>query len=218
MSTENLSPQIIRQVMKELQELTTSPPEGIKVTTNEEDITEVRASIEGPVGTPYADGLFRMKLVLGKDYPQAPPKGFFLTKIFHPNVSSSGEICVNVLKKDWKPDLGVKHVLVTVKCLLIYPNPESALNEDAGKLLLEDYAAFSSRAKMMTEIYARAPSASSSSSSSSCTANGDAAAATSSRSGAAGGGKKHAGDASTNGPAGGVEKKKKLQKKSLKRL
>lgn len=216
MSTENLSPQIIRQVMRELQDLTTSPPEGIKVATNEEDITEVRASIEGPVGTPYAEGLFRMKLVLGKDYPQAPPKGFFLTKIFHPNVSSTGEICVNVLKKDWKPDLGVKHVLVTVKCLLIYPNPESALNEDAGKLLLEDYAAFSSRAKMMTEIYARPPSTSSSStSSSSCGAD-----STSSYTrGVSAGGKKHAGDAATSGPSNSVaEKKKKLQKKSLKRL
>lgn len=212
MSTENLSPQIIRQVMRELQDLTTNPPEGIKVATNEEDITEVRASIEGPVGTPYADGLFRMKLVLGKDYPQAPPKGFFLTKIFHPNVSSTGEICVNVLKKDWKPDLGVKHVLVTVKCLLIYPNPESALNEDAGKLLLEDYAAFSSRAKMMTEIYARPPSTSSSSS---CGADSTS----SSHRGVGAGGKKHAGDAATNGPSNSVaEKKKKLQKKSLKRL
>jgi len=216
MSTENLSPQIIRQVMKELQDLTTSPPEGIKVATNEEDITEVHASIDGPIGTPYADGLFRMKLVLGKDYPQAPPKGFFLTKIFHPNVSSTGEICVNVLKKDWKPDLGVKHVLVTVKCLLIYPNPESALNEDAGKLLLEDYAAFSSRAKMMTEIYARPPTTSSSSaSSSSC--GGDSSTSSNLRGGFGAGGKKHAGDAATNANSV-AEKKKKLQKKSLKRL
>jgi len=38
--------------------------------------------------------------------------GFFLTKIFHPNVASNGEICVNTLKKDWKPDLGVKHILL----------------------------------------------------------------------------------------------------------
>ena len=27
--------------------------------------------------------------------------GFFITKIFHPNVSDKGEICVNTLKKDW---------------------------------------------------------------------------------------------------------------------
>ena len=53
-----------------------------------------------------------MKLVLGKDFPQSPPRGFFLTKIFHPNVSKNGEICVNTLKKDWKPDLGLKHILI----------------------------------------------------------------------------------------------------------
>lgn len=44
----------------------------------------------------------------------------------------------------------------TVKCLLIVPNAESALNEEAGKLLLEHYDDYSSRAKMMTEIHAQA--------------------------------------------------------------
>ena len=71
--------------------------------------------------------------------------GFFLTKIFHPNVSSRGEICVNTLKKDWKSDLGLKHILLTIKCLLIVPNPESALNEEAGKLLLERYDDYCAR-------------------------------------------------------------------------
>lgn len=36
-------------------------------------------------------------------FPALP--GYFLTKIFHPNVSASGEICVNVLKRDWTPDM-----------------------------------------------------------------------------------------------------------------
>lgn len=53
-----------------------------------------------------------MKLALGKDFPSAPPKGYFLTKIFHPNVAANGEICVNTLKKDWKADLGIRHVLL----------------------------------------------------------------------------------------------------------
>ena len=53
-----------------------------------------------------------MKLVLGKSFPAEPPKGFFITKIFHPNVASNGEICVNTLKKDWNPKLGIKHVLL----------------------------------------------------------------------------------------------------------
>jgi ubiquitin-conjugating enzyme E2 S len=81
-----------------------------------------------------------MKLALPADFPHSPPKGFFTTKIWHPNVSKSGEICVNVLKRDWKPDLGLRHVLLVIRCLLIEPYPESALNEEAGKALLEDYA------------------------------------------------------------------------------
>ena len=36
------------------------------------------------------------------------PKGYFMTKIFHPNVSAAGEICVNVLKKDWSPEVGIR--------------------------------------------------------------------------------------------------------------
>ncbi len=63
-------------------------------------------------GTPYAGGLFRLKLVLGKTFPAEPPKAFFLTTIFHPNVAKNGEICVNTLKKDWKSSLGIKHVLL----------------------------------------------------------------------------------------------------------
>nr|C1C3R6.1 RecName: Full=Ubiquitin-conjugating enzyme E2 S; AltName: Full=E2 ubiquitin-conjugating enzyme S; AltName: Full=Ubiquitin carrier protein S; AltName: Full=Ubiquitin-protein ligase S [Aquarana catesbeiana]ACO51626.1 Ubiquitin-conjugating enzyme E2 S [Aquarana catesbeiana] len=157
-NVENLPPHVIRQVYKEVSTLTPDPPEGIKIIPNEEDITDVQVSIEGPEGTPYAGGIFRMKLILGKDFPAAPPKGYFLTKIFHPNVSSNGEICVNVLKKDWKAELGIRHVLLTIKCLLIHPNPESALNEEAGRLLLENYEEYASRARLMTEIHAHSSS------------------------------------------------------------
>lgn len=47
-NVENLSPQIIRQLTKELHELVTEPPEGIKVQINEEDITDIQAYIDGP--------------------------------------------------------------------------------------------------------------------------------------------------------------------------
>jgi ubiquitin-conjugating enzyme E2 S len=81
-------------------------------------------------------------------------QGYFLTKIFHPNVSKAGEICINTLKKDWNPNLGLGHIFLTIKCLLIAPNPESALNEEAGKQLLEDYDSFAKNAKLMTSIHA----------------------------------------------------------------
>ena len=47
------------------------------------------------------------------------PIGFFLTKIFHPNVASNGAICVNTLKRDWKPDHGIRHILLVSGAIII---------------------------------------------------------------------------------------------------
>jgi ubiquitin-conjugating enzyme E2 S len=41
--------------------------------------------------------------------------------------------------------------------LLIDPNPTSALNEEAGKLLLEDYPSYCSHARLFTEVHAMKP-------------------------------------------------------------
>lgn len=157
---ENISPQVVAKVAKEIKGLVRKPLEGIKLIANEDNIADVRAIITGPEGTPYEGGSFKMKLILGNDYPTAPPKGFFLTTIFHPNVAKNGAICVSTLKKDWKPSMGISHILTVVKCLLIHPNPESALNEEAGKLILEDFETYSQRAKMMTDVHARSLSSS----------------------------------------------------------
>uniref|UniRef100_A0A7N0UAE2 E2 ubiquitin-conjugating enzyme n=1 Tax=Kalanchoe fedtschenkoi TaxID=63787 RepID=A0A7N0UAE2_KALFE len=152
---ENLPPKVIKQLAKELKSLDETPPEGIKVTVNEDDFSTIFADIEGPAGTPYENGVFRMKLILSLDFPHSPPKGYFLTKIFHPNISSHGEICVNTLKKDWNPSLGLRHVLTVVRCLLIEPFPESALNEQAGKMLIEDYEEYAKHARLYTAIHGK---------------------------------------------------------------
>ena len=45
----------------------------------------------------------------------------------------------------------------TISCLLINPNPDSALNSTAGKLLQEDWDDYASHARLMTSIHARVP-------------------------------------------------------------
>ena len=47
-NVENLSPQVIRLVTKEVADLVTDPPEGVRVITNEEDVTDIQAIIDGP--------------------------------------------------------------------------------------------------------------------------------------------------------------------------
>lgn len=45
----------------------------------------------------------------------------------------------------------------TISCLLIQPNPDSALNATAGHLLQEDYDSFARQARLMTSIHASIP-------------------------------------------------------------
>ncbi|POV97748.1 hypothetical protein PSHT_14411 [Puccinia striiformis] len=152
---DNLSSKSLRRINKELNSLRTSPPEGIRVLINEDDITDVKAWIHGPAETPYHNGYFKISIRFGPEYPSAPPTCIFTTKIFHPNVGPKGEICVNTLKKDWNSTQTLMDILTVIKCLLIYPNPESALDEEAGRLLLENYDEYFTRAKLWTDIHAK---------------------------------------------------------------
>lgn len=51
-NVENLPPHILRLVYKEVSLLSSDPPDGIKLFPNEEDITDVQVTIEGPGKTP----------------------------------------------------------------------------------------------------------------------------------------------------------------------
>lgn len=160
-SVENLPPRTIARVSKEIRNLVKTPPGGISLVVDPEtgmpsSLGEIVAEIEGPQGTPYEKHYFRLKLVLGVEFPASPPRGFFLTKIYHPNVDmTTGAICVNTLKKDWSPETTFSHVLSVIRCLLINPFPESSLNDEAGKLFMESYDEYSKRARLMTDVHGR---------------------------------------------------------------
>lgn len=64
---------------------------------------------------------------------------------------------METLKRDWDSKLTLRDVLVTICCLLIQPNPDSALNAEAGALIQEGYEVFERRARLMTSINAGVP-------------------------------------------------------------
>lgn len=141
--------------MRQLGECQSLASEAGIVVTPTDDLHVIEASIAGPADTPFQGGVFHIRLALPDDYPAAPPKGWFLTKIFHPNVGPDGAICVNTLKRDWDPaTCSLRHVLSVIRCLLIEPNPDSALNDEAGKLLIDDFAEFARRARVFTQVHA----------------------------------------------------------------
>ncbi|RHW74115.1 ubiquitin-conjugating enzyme [Trypanosoma brucei equiperdum] len=148
-----VSPAAMHLIMRQVQDINSNPTEGIRLVRSD-DLSELLFEITGPEGTPFAGGSFQVVFHFDEGYPEVPPRGVFRTKIFHPNIAEKGDICVNVLKRDWNPSLGLRHVLTIVRCLLIEPNAESALNEEAARLLMEDYDAYRRKAGMMTKVHA----------------------------------------------------------------
>ncbi|ORX80464.1 ubiquitin-conjugating enzyme E2 S [Basidiobolus meristosporus CBS 931.73] len=148
------SSEAIKQIVRDLYILHLNPIEDIRVIINENNLFDFQLWIFGPTGTPYENGAFRVKLSFSSEFPHIPPSCKFLTKIYHPNISHDGEVCINTLRYSWQPGLGIGHILMTLRCLLIQPYPESIMNDEAGRLFLENYEAYAKYARLATEIHA----------------------------------------------------------------
>jgi len=64
----------MQALARQIKQLANTPPEGIRYVPTD-SITEILCEIDGPTGTPYEGGTFQVKLILGNEYPTAPPKG-----------------------------------------------------------------------------------------------------------------------------------------------
>lgn len=156
----NTSQSSQRRLAKDQASLRSAPPPDYFFPPNSEidDLSSLSVYLTGPTSTPFENGVFLISLRMPANYPAEPPKATFKTKIFHPNIDDrSGDVCVGTLKRDWKPTLTLKDVLLTIRCLLIQPNPTSSLNEEAGKLLLEEYAEYARHARLITGVHAGVP-------------------------------------------------------------
>lgn len=58
----------------------------------------MRIEITGPEYSPYENGIFELDLSITDRYPFEPPKLRFITPIYHPNIDSTGRICLDLLK------------------------------------------------------------------------------------------------------------------------
>lgn len=92
----------------------------------------------GPVDSEYEGGIFNLKVKFPPNYPFEPPSVQFVDKIFHPNISTDGRICIDILKDKWSAALTFFKVILSIQSLLADPNPNSPLNGMAANLYLKD--------------------------------------------------------------------------------
>lgn len=84
------------RLMKELAEVGKDDSSGVNAKTKTEgNLRHLIGSINGPSGTVYEGGIFEIDITIPKQYPFEPPKMKFMTKVWHPNISSqTGAICL----------------------------------------------------------------------------------------------------------------------------
>nr|ABV22329.1 ubiquitin-conjugating enzyme E2, catalytic (UBCc) domain [Noctiluca scintillans] len=68
-------------------------------------------------------------------YPHEAPKVKCETKIYHPNIDLQGNVCLNILREDWKPVLSISSVVYGLLYLFLEPNPGDPLNHEAAEVL-----------------------------------------------------------------------------------
>ncbi|KAK0933629.1 NEDD8-conjugating protein ubc12 [Friedmanniomyces endolithicus] len=113
-------------------------PQTMKTTfPNPDDILNFILTLTPDEGL-YKSGLFTFSFAITQNFPHEPPKVKCQQKIYHPNIDLEGNVCLNILREDWKPVLNLNAVIVGLQFLFLEPNASDPLNKDAAKDLQED--------------------------------------------------------------------------------
>lgn len=143
-----------KRIQKELAEITLDPPSNCCAGPKDDNLYEWVSTIMGPDGSPYQGGIFFLDIKFPQDYPFKPPKVTFKTRIYHCNISSAGDICLDVLKDNWSPALTISKVLLSISSLLTDPNPADPLVASIAQELLHDREKHDNTARDWTRKYA----------------------------------------------------------------
>lgn len=146
----------VARLQKELIEIQRDKASGVSVEMIGDNLSHLHGYIKGPESTPYENGVFKVNIEISTSYPFEPPKMRFITKVWHPNVSSqNGAICLDILKDQWSPALTLKTALLSIQALLSSPEPSDPQDAVVAKQYTSEYSTYLSTAKYWTEAFAK---------------------------------------------------------------
>lgn len=149
----------IRRIKKELTDIAEDTKDHqnmvYSVSPDENNIFLWKGFVFGPVGSPYQNGVFQITIDFPANYPFKPPKVYFNTKVYHPNISMSGAICLDILKDKWSPALSISKLLLSIISLLTDPNPNDPLAPDVARVYRTNRSLFDQTARSWTYQFAQ---------------------------------------------------------------
>ncbi|KAJ4455974.1 putative ubiquitin-conjugating enzyme e2 d e [Paratrimastix pyriformis] len=146
-----------RRIQKELMDYQAHPQASIaSLTPRADDIYKWDIVMNGPAGTPYAGGRFRLLVQFPPNYPFEAPKVSFAHPVYHMNVEKDGShVCLNsLLPGTWRPTVKMTTVVDELAALLANPNPDHAVVAEYAALFNTDRVAYDRAARECTQHHA----------------------------------------------------------------
>ncbi|CAI9734616.1 ubiquitin-conjugating enzyme E2-22 kDa [Octopus vulgaris] len=130
----------------------------IRVELVNDKYDELKGEIAGPPETPYEGGKFQLEIKIPETYPFNPPKVRFVTRIWHPNISSvTGAVCLDILKDQWAAAMTLRTVLLSLQALLAAAEPDDPQDAVVARQYRERQDVFQKTATHWTNVYASGP-------------------------------------------------------------
>ncbi|CAG9317518.1 unnamed protein product [Blepharisma stoltei] len=127
----------LQRLMTELNDLQASSQTFFSVNTYQGEYYLWLGNLNGPEDTAFEGGVFEFVIKFPKKYPSKPPKVFFQTPIFHPNIHpDSGRVCHAFLNHMWNPNCHSKVIIDYLIELLNRPDPENGFMGEATDVCL----------------------------------------------------------------------------------
>ncbi|CAE6489658.1 unnamed protein product [Rhizoctonia solani] len=147
----------LRRAGKEIQTIQKNPIEGLTVVPEEDNILLWNCSIKARDDSPYKKGVFKFKVELPTEYPFKAPIVTFQTKIYHPGINDEGQICLPLLRDEWKPATSMSTVLSTISDKVNNPSPDDPYEPAIAAQLKDNKPEFLAKAQEWTKQHALAP-------------------------------------------------------------
>lgn len=139
------------RLLKEFKNLKEESIEGISVDLKNDNIFIWEALIFGPYESPWENGIFKLNIEFSSEYPLKPPHIKFLSRMFHPNIYTNGNICLDILQSKWSPVQDTKSVLISIISLLTDPNTDSPANTEASQLYISNRKEYNKKVRQCSE-------------------------------------------------------------------
>lgn len=150
-----------RLLVKEIQEMENTLPTTCRTSFSDPNILYEFVLCICPDEGFWKGGTYKFIINVPEEYNMVPPNVKCLTKLWHPNISVSGDICLSLLRQNsidglgWAPTRKIKDVIWGLNSLFTdLLNFDDPLNSEAAEQYQRDQKEFQTKVKEYVLLYA----------------------------------------------------------------